>query len=163
MIDPITALGADGTALKIIDSVAGQWDRFFKKKEEAKTEHRVKTQQETVETIVVLSHGQPVERITAADLAKLDSNSRALIKALEESMQRQFDLWVLVYPQRDVSVDPVTNAKIDRQLTDIAKKMCSDMEKLFKYLDQLGKYLEDHYSHVRYICSDVAAGRAPGM
>src|SRR5712692_4042161 len=102
-IDPITALSAVATALKIVDGVTGQWDRVFKKKSETEIakEHRVTTAQAAADTISVRSEGHPTDTITAADLAKLDPNSRALIKALEESMQRQYDLWVAVYPTRD--------------------------------------------------------------
>jgi len=156
-IDPISALGAIGAILKIIDSVTGQWDRYFKKKTEAETAaaHRVTTEQVAPGTIVIRDRGRDVETITAADLATLDPNSRALIKALEDSMQRHFEIWTAVYPTRDSSPDPVVNAQIDRRLKDIAMTMCQDLGKIFGYLDSIHKYLEDHYENVRFLCGDL--------
>ena len=156
-IDPLSALGAIGTVLKIIDSITGQWDRYFGKKTEAEAAatHRVTTEQEAPDTIVVRNMGCDVETITAADLVNLDPNSRALLKALEDSMQRQFEIWVAVYPMRDSSPDPVVNAQVDRRLKDIARAMCQDLGKIFAYLDSMGKHLEDHYGHVRYLCMDL--------
>ena len=156
LLDPGTTITAIATTLKIVDSVTGQWDRFFKKREEHELDkpHRVTSELEQGE-IVVKEHGKPVETITAQDVAKLDENSRKLIDALEKSMQRQYDLWTKVYPTRDASPDPVVNAQIDQRLEDIAKKMCADLGKLFRYLDSIGKYLDDHYDHVRFLCMEV--------
>lgn len=153
----LTALTAVATMLKIVDSLTGQWDRFWKKrgKQEPEKAYSVTTEQTQPDTIVVKKHGQLVDTITAADLAKLDVNSRKLIEALEKSFQRQFDLWTKVYPTRDVSPDPVVNAQVDQRLEDILGKMCADLGRLFAYLDSIGKYLEDHYGEVRYLCRDV--------
>lgn len=157
MADPVTVLTAVAIVLKIIDSLTGQWDRFFKKRNEREPErpHRVTTEQTQPDIIVVKEHGRPVETITAADIAKLDANSRKLIEALGKSMQRQYDLWTRVYPTRDQSPDPVVNAQVEQRLEDIMGKMCADLGKLFAYLDSIGKYLEDHYSHARFLCSEV--------
>jgi len=156
-IDPITAIGAVSTVLTIVDKVANQIQRFVKKEPEPAVEkpHRVLATQETPTTIVVREGGQVVETITADDLAKLDSNSRALIKALEDSMQGYYDIWVVVYPQRDQSADPVVNARINRQLQETAKKMCADLNTLLRYLDSLGKYLADHYNAFRFVCQQL--------
>lgn len=158
-IDPITAIGAVSTILNIVDKVANQVQRFIKKEPEPSSEkpHKVQAIQETPTTIVVKHEGRVVETITDKDLNKLDSNSRALIKALEESMQNHYDIWVAVYPQRDQSADAIVNAKINRQLQDTAKKMCTDLNTLFRYLDSLGKYLEDHYNAFRFVCQEVQA------
>ncbi len=160
MAEPITvltAVTAVATVLKIVDSLTGQWDRFWKKRSEQEPDrpHSVTTEQPQPDTIVVKRYGTPVETITAADLAKLDVNSHKLIEALEKSMQRQYDLWTKVYPTRDVSPDPVVNAQVDQRLEDILGKMCADLGRLFAYLDSIGKYLNDHYSHARYLCSEV--------
>jgi|KBSMisStandDraft_5_1062788.scaffolds.fasta_scaffold34372_2 hypothetical protein len=156
-IDPITAIGAVSTVLNIIDKVANQVQRFVNKEPEPAVEkpHGVQAIKETPTSIVVKREGRVVETITADDLSKLDPNSRALIKALEDSMQSHYDVWVVVYPQRDQSADPIVNAKVNRQLQDTAKKMCADLNTLFNYLDFLGKYLEDHYQAFRFVCQQI--------
>jgi hypothetical protein len=155
-MDPVTALGAVSTVLTIVDKIANQIDRFIHKKPEPATEkpHSVLAKKEG-DAIIVRRGGQVVQKITAADIAKLDINSQKLIKAMEESMQKNFDLWTAVYPQRDASPDPLRNAQVDAQLKDIAKKMCSDLNRIFKYLKSIGSELEDHYSHVRFVCAEL--------
>ena len=162
-MDPIIAVGAVASALKIVDSLTGQWDRVFKKKAEAdiQQDHGVKAVQVSPDTITISSKDHPTDTITAADLAKLSSNDRALIKSLEESMQRQYELWVAVYPSRNASSDPVVNAQVDRRLKDIAKIMCDDLGRIFGFLDLLGKYLEDHYSNFRYVCFEMNRQSGP--
>jgi hypothetical protein len=156
LVDPITTLTAVSAALKIVDLVANQIDRFVHKKPEPTKEepHKVVTEKKA-DTIEVKREGKIVETIRPADLAKLDDSSRKLIKTLEDSMERNYDLWTKVYPQRDTSPDPVRNAQVEAQLKDIAKKMCCDLNKIFRFLDSIGKYLEDHYAHVQFVCSEL--------
>jgi hypothetical protein len=155
-MDPITVITALGAALKVVDQVANQIDRFVHKKPEPSKEptHKV-IAEKTADTIEVKREGKVVEVITADDIKKLDENSRKLIKALEDSMQNNYDLWAKVYPRRDNSPDPVVNAQIDAQLNDIAKKMCSDLNKIFRYLNSIGKHLDDHYAHVQFVCGEL--------
>jgi hypothetical protein len=157
IVDPIAAIGAVSTILDIVDKVANQVQRFFKKEPDPFSEkpHRVLAIKETPAKIVVKDEGRVVETITDKDLEKLDPNSRALVKALEESMQNNYDIWVAVYPQRDQSADAIVNAKINKQLQDTAKKMCKDLNTLFKYLDSINKYLEDHYRAFRFVCEQI--------
>jgi hypothetical protein len=156
-MDPITVLTAIGTVLKIVDGIEKQVDHFFAKRPESSTEepHKVLATQESSGTIVVKEKGHVIDTITAQDIENLDENSRKLIKALEESMQQNFNLWTKVYPQRDVSPDPLRNAQVETQLAGIAKKMGDDLDKIFRYLDQIGKHLEDHYGHIRAILRET--------
>jgi hypothetical protein len=160
-METIAVLGAVGTALKIVDSLTGQWDRYFRKKSAAEVAqvHSVQATQVAPDTISVRDHGQEQFTITAADMAKLDPQSRALIKTFEASMERRFELWQKVYPQRDSSSDAMVNAKLDLQLRDLATGMCGDLGKIFQYLDSIGARLNDHYNHARFICDELAAGR----
>jgi hypothetical protein len=158
-LDPLSTLTAVSTVLNIVDKVAAQIQRFRKKESEPAAEkpHEVVAQKEDGK-ILVKREGKVVEQITAADLQKLDENSRALIGALEQSMQKKFKLWTVVYPQRDTSPDPLRNAQVEEQLNDLAKGMCSDLGKIFRYLDRIEKYLEDHYQHVRAVCGELSEG-----
>ena len=90
--------------------------------------------------------------ITYQDIARLDDRSQNLIMTFEQSMERTFQIWEKVYPQRDVSADPVVNARVEAQLDDLAKKFCADMGHIFNFLGSIGYQLNDHYSDVRYAC-----------
>lgn len=41
------------------------------------------------------------------------------------------------------------------QLNATTQVMCADLEKIFQYLEDIGKYLDDHYMHVRFVCEDA--------
>jgi hypothetical protein len=69
-------------------------------------------------------------------------------------MQKSYDLWILVYPQKDLSADSVHNTKIATQLKSIEQNMCSDLKKILRFLYQLGKNLNDPYKHVKFVCKE---------
>jgi hypothetical protein len=156
-VDPITLIGAISTVLNITDQISNQLDRFKNDEPEPEEEppHSIIATRERPDTIIVRRYGDEVERITSDDLAKLDRSSQGLIKAFEESMDRHYQLWITVYPKRDQSPDPMVNAQVNQQLKETAKRMCSDLGHILGYLDSLGKDLQDHYAHVRYVCSDL--------
>jgi hypothetical protein len=56
------------------------------------------------------------------DLKNLPGDYYQLIKTLEGSVRRYYDVWQQVYPQRDDG-DLVANAKVNNQLRDLALKM----------------------------------------
>ena len=156
-MDPITLIGAISTVLNITDQISNQLDRFKNNTPEPDQEpaHRVIATRERPDTIIVRDSGDEVERITADDLAQLDEASQGLIKAFEESMQKNYQLWIMVYPKRDQSPDPMVNAQVNQQLKETAKRMCSELGRILGYLDSIGKHLEDHYGEVRYVCSEL--------
>ena len=156
-MDPITLIGAVSTVLNIVDQVSNQLERFKDNKPEPaeEPEHSVIATRERPDTIIVRQHGHEVERITAADLDRLDEASQGLIKALEASMQRHYQIWITVYPKRDQSADPIVNAQVNQQLKELGKSMCSDLDRILRYLDSIDKYLEDHYNTVRFVCGEL--------
>ncbi len=158
MTDPMTILAAVGATLGIIDTVADQVERFWKKEPEpaAPKLHAVIAKR-TDDRIDFVSGDAVLETITADDMKQLDPQSQQLIETLEKSMRQQFDLWTQIYPQRDTSPDPLVNAKINAQLKAIAKEMCSDLNKILSFLESMGKNLHDHYAHIQFICDGVKA------
>ncbi len=92
-----------------------------------------------------------VETINSADLSRLDYGSQQLIKAFEQSMQINFNIFVEVYPQLALA-DPMTKARLKVELRPVINQMCSDLENIFRYLNSLGKQLHDHYANIRYAC-----------
>lgn len=155
-IDPIIALGSVRAVLNIADQFATQIDKDSKQKQiHSDTEIDRVTAERHAETIEVKREGEIVEKITVADIARLSDDNRKLIKALEDSMQKNYDLWTKIYPQKDFSPDPVHNAKIGMQLKSIEQNMCSDLKKILSFLNQLGKNLDDHYKHVQFVCKEI--------
>jgi hypothetical protein len=153
--DPLAVLTSVSTSLGVIDKVSGQIDRFVKKQPDPPVErpHSVIAQQ-TGDTIRFMKSGVPEERITAAEMDQLDPQSRQLITAIEQSMTQQFDRWTLLYPKRN-STDLLENAQVNTELDQLAKGMCEDLGKLLSFLEKMGKYLEDHYLTVRFICNEL--------
>lgn len=156
-MDPITLIGAVSTILNIVDQVSNQLERFNKDEPEPAEEpvHGVIATRERPDTIIVRDHGHEVERITAADMETLDEADQGLIKALEASMERNYQIWIAVYPKRNQSADPIVNAQVNQQLKEVGKGMCADLDRILRYLDSMGKYLEDHYGQVRFVCSEL--------
>lgn len=155
-MDPVSVLSSIATVLNIADTVADQFERFRKDEPDPVVEepHSVVAEQRGP-AIIVERHGVEVDTITVQDIQRLDDASQQLIQALEQSMEQQFQLWKQVYPQRNASIDPIANAKVQMQLNATTQVMCADLEKIFQYLEDIGKYLDDHYMHVRFVCEDA--------
>lgn len=152
-IDPIGTLTAISAALSIVDKIADQLKMVFAKEHGPTPERPHSVQAKKVDgEILIERHGTVVQTITHKDIERLDQNSQELIKTYEHSIEKHFQIWKAVYPQRDVSADVVVNARIEAQLNDIAKKFCGDLGHIFRYLGSIGYELEDHYSDVRYVC-----------
>ena len=157
-LDPIGTLSAISAALSIVDKISGQIKRLREKKPEPAQESPHSVQAKKVgNTIVVEREGNVVQTITHQDIAKLDNSTQDLIKTFEQSIEKNYRIWKVVYPQRDASPDPVVNAQVEAKLNDLAKKFCADLGHIFNYLGTIGYELEDHYADVRYVCSQFGA------
>jgi hypothetical protein len=157
-MDPVAVLSEISISLGIVDKIADQFDRFRKNEPDPPTEepHSVYAERHG-DSIQFMREGRVTEEVTAEELALLDEQSQQLIAALERSMSASFALWTAVYPQRDQSPDPLTNAKVKAQLDALSKSMCGDLGQILGYLESLGKNLQDHYAHIRYICADLTS------
>ena len=156
MVDISATLAAVSSALSIIDAIANQLKRLWKKEPEPGEEirHSVLAKREG-DQILFQRDGKTIETITADELAMLDETSQDLIRVYEESMRNKFKIWKKVYPQRDASTDPIHSAKVEQQLTELAKGFCADLGRILQYLESIGKHLEDHYSDVRFVCREI--------
>ncbi len=154
-MDPITTLTAVSAALGLVDKIANQLDSLiFSRTEKESVEHSVTTELLQRE-IIVARHGTSIRKITSDDIENLSEADRKMIEMYEKSMRDTFDIWQAVYPQRNSSADPVVNAKIKKQLSELAKSFCADLGHIFEYLGSIGLELEDHYSDVSYACSQA--------
>jgi len=96
---------------------------------------------------------QPIEEITAEDLANLPEREHRLIQALQASMDNEYERWTTLYARRQV----LTAA--EREAFDVAgKSMCAELGRILDFIErELHKNLQDHYAGVRYACSDLVA------
>lgn len=146
------AIGAASAAVGLIDKMADQLESFLTGRQQPSVpnEHRMKI--EAVGTdIVAREHGHVLKTITAKDLAKLPSEQLRHISVLEKSMENHYELWAAVYPQRNASVDPIVNAKVNQQLKQIVSNMSDDLDGILSFLESCGMYLDDHYLNIRHL------------
>lgn len=95
------------------------------------------------------------EKITEEDLLRLDPNDRLLIEAFESSVLKDFVLWTALFPKKGTSADELINAKIDKQLEFILIRMCSTLEILLSYLEEIDKDLSAQLRPIRFLCDEV--------
>jgi hypothetical protein len=139
--------------LRVIDKFEPQAQAFVEGKETLATgtKHSIVARQEPgKDTITVGS-----QTITGEDLAKLDSRSRQLIRALELAMNDLFDRWVELEPKRSAR-DPDIKKAAREESDEVRHDICDRLNQIFNYLALMGKNLEDHYHHVRFICQQSA-------
>jgi TIR domain len=143
-----------GNAFAVADDLAGQLNELEGQPLTPGHVHAVQARQVGVE--ISLTHGgQKFEQITAADLANLDENSQQLIRSWERSMQVSFDRWTERWPER-LAQDPKIRERAIASLRNIKLALCGDLNSILNFVESMGKQLQDHYAHVRYLCSQSA-------
>jgi hypothetical protein len=148
-------IAATKGAVDIFDKLAGPIKRVIlgqPKAEQADAkDQRWRFRVETVGKDVVVKEGDYTRQtITGEELAKLlGPNDLALVQTYERKMQDYFDLWTSVYAAKDMSQDPLANAKTDVQLKKLISSMKVELLGILSFLQQIGVQLDDHYMHVR--------------
>jgi DNA polymerase I-like protein with 3'-5' exonuclease and polymerase domains len=158
MLSPVeigAIIAATKGAVDIFDKLAGPIKRLLLPGEryeqaEAKDQRwRFKVETEGKD-IVVKERGETRQVITGDQLAqKLNPDDLALVQTYERKMQDYFQLWSSVYSAKDMSQDPLVNAKTDAQLRKLISSMRSELLGILAFLQQVGVHLDDHYLHVR--------------
>ena len=105
------------------------------------------------DTVAFAAYGTTVT-ITADDMKVLDKDSLELIQMYEDSMQQRFDRIKKLYPSRVLPNGDLDDA-VDRQLRNLAKPMCEDLNNIVDFLAGMGKHLHDHYHKYRQLCSQL--------
>ena len=90
-----------------------------------------------------------IQRITFADFVKLPEDVLLHIKTLEKSMQNYYTIWSAVYPTLSLEIDPVKKIKIELTLKQEILAMKNDLERILKFLEDCGFWLDDHYLGIR--------------
>lgn len=155
-------IAATKGAVDIFDKLAGPIKRVIlgqPKFEQAEAKDpRWRFRVETDGKDVVVKEGDYTrQKITGSDLSKvLGPNDLALVQAYERKMQDYFELWTSVYAAKDMSQDPLVNAKTDAQLKRLISSMRRELLGILSFLQQIGVHLDDHYMHVRSLVEQQA-------
>jgi hypothetical protein len=93
-----------------------------------------------------------IETITPEDLGRMTDRQRQLIETFEAAMYVEFDRWNDLY--RRQATLTVNEKQVMQQS---AKQMCKNLTNILDFLAAIGKNLADHYSEVRFVCSELTA------
>ena len=145
-----------GNAFRIIDDFEPEAKAFVAGRPEPTNTalHSWRTKQ--VETsIQLVEPGGSRELITVDDFVRLDANAQKLIRAYERTMKELFERWTELKPKR-VAQDLETRREARELSDDVRRELCHELNGLLGFIESMGMYLQDHYSAVRYICSQSA-------
>lgn len=94
--------------------------------------------------------------ITAEDLVRLDRDAQKLIRAYERTMKELFERWTELKPKR-IAKDPDICREAREESDFVRMELCSELNGLLGFIESMDMYLQDHYVHVRYICSQSSS------
>ncbi len=141
-------------ALSIIDEFLPRQKAFIDKVEfdDRKQDYSVQAKQEQEKINLVGRDNFVREVITADEIEKLDSGSKQLIRSYERTMKDLFDRWTELQP-KSYSRDEYVKEEARAEMSKIRTDLCGQLNSILDFLRSLGKNLEDHYHHVRFICT----------
>ena len=153
-------LNAVANSFRIIDDFEPQVKAFIAGSPEPEKRVVHSWRAEQVETSIRLVEPSGTrELITAKDLEKLDPNAQKLIRAYERTMKELFERWTELKPKR-VAQDPETRREAREASNEVRYELCSELNALLGFIESMGVSLQDHYAHVRHICSQQTAAGA---
>ena len=152
-IASVADINAVGNAFKIIDDFEPEVSAFVQGQPEPVRPpvHSIRLEQVN-ETIHMVDHGDRRVLITAKDLESLDPNAQKLIRAYERTMRVLFERWTELKPKR-IAEDAETRREARVESDDIRRELCDELSGLLGFIESMGMSLQDHYWHVRHICS----------
>jgi hypothetical protein len=145
-------VNALANAFRIIDDYAPDVEAFVsgEPEPEAPPPHSVIARQHQ-EAITFEGGPTTPTVIRAEDLKKLDPNAQKLIRAYELTMKERFDRWIELKPKR-YAQDPETRREARQESDHVRRDLCAELVELLNFIHLMGKSLEDHYLHVRFVC-----------
>jgi hypothetical protein len=149
-------INAVGNAFRIIDDFEPQVKAFVagSPEPEVPVVHSWRAEQVEASIRLVEPSGSR-ELITARDFERLDANAQKLIRAYERTMKDLFERWTELKPKR-VAQDPETRREARETSDDVRRELCQELNGLLGFIESMGMSLQDHYAHVRYICTQPA-------
>ncbi|OAI40630.1 hypothetical protein AYO38_05610 [bacterium SCGC AG-212-C10] len=150
-------INAIGNAFRIIDQFTPEIEAFVARQPEPKVEKVYALRAEQVDqSIRLVDPGGSRELITAQQFDQLNTEVRQLIRAYEAAMKDLFDRWTELKPKRNARDGGVREDARD-QSEQIRGELCAELSGLLGFFESMGLSLQDHYHHVRYICSQPSA------
>jgi TIR domain len=144
-------------ALKIIDDFEPQMKAFVAGAPEPDKPIAHSWRAEQVEgSIKLVEPGGSRQLITAEDLENLDPNAQKLVRAYERTMKELFERWTELKPKR-YAQDEETRREAREESNEVRNELCLELKALLGFVESMGMSLQDHYAHVRYICSQQSA------
>jgi len=141
-------------ALSIMDEFLPRQKAFIDNIEfdDRKPDYSIQAKQDQEKINLVGRNNYIQEVITADEIEKLDAGSKQLIRSYERTMKDLFDRWTELQP-KSYSRDETLKEEARDEMGKIRTDLCGQLNSILDFLISLGKNLEDHYNHVRYICS----------
>jgi hypothetical protein len=93
--------------------------------------------------------------ITVKHLEQLDPDAQTLIRAYERTMKELFDRWTELKPKR-VARDAEIRRGAREESDAVRQDLSQELNGLLGFIESMGVSLQDHYRHVRYLCSQRA-------
>lgn len=146
-------INAVGNAFRIIDDFGPQVKAFVAGSPEPEVAVVHSWRAEQVETSIrLIEPGGARELITATDRERLDADAQKLIRAYERTMKDLFERWTELKPKR-VAQDPETRREARELSDEVRRELCQELNGLLGFIESMGMSLQDHYAHVRHICT----------
>jgi V8-like Glu-specific endopeptidase len=99
-------------------------------------------------------HGGRLQIITAAELQRLPDEQKQLISAKEGAMRAAYERYLINYPHI-TSADPSLRLAAQQAEALIKRDLCRELNGILDFVHSLGKDLNDHYQHVRFLCAQA--------
>jgi hypothetical protein len=146
-------INAIGNSFQIIDDFEPQVKAFMSgaPEPEGPVVHSLRAEQ-VEESIHLVDHGGSRELISAKDLERLDSDAQKLVRAYERAMKELFERWTELKPKR-VAQDSEIRREAREESDRVRRDLCDELNGLLGFIESMGMSLQDHYAHVRYLCS----------
>jgi hypothetical protein len=152
---------SDSIELNVVSNVMNVIDEFVPRQkafldnvpyEEREQDYSVQAKQQGGEIHFVERSQRTIEVITVADFEKLDRPSKQLIRSFETTMKDLFDRWTELQPKSEAR-DEFVKEDAREEMKKIRVSLCRQLNSILDFLSSMGKHLDDHYHHVRWICS----------
>ncbi len=138
---------------KVVDEFVPQQKAFLDKKPLDDRDRNFSLQANQIKDQIHFTSGEHIfETITVDDFDKLDNRSKQLIRSFERTMNDLFDRWTELRPKSEAR-DEYVREDARSEMSRIRKSLCKELNSILDFLASMGKHLDDHYHHVRFICS----------
>lgn len=138
---------------KVVDEFVPQQRAFLERKPFDSRDQNFSLQANQINDEIHFTSGDYVlEKITVDDFDKMDKRSKQLIRSYERTMNDLFDRWTELRPKSEAR-DEYIKEEARNEMSKVRTALCNELNSILDFLESMGKQLQDHYHHVRFICS----------